>query len=165
MLRGLDIKNIAVIEKLNVEFFEGMNVLTGETGAGKSILIDSINMILGTRANKSLVRYGADKAFVSACFDVEKEIIPELEELGIDIEDDAVIISRDLTAEGKSTARINGVMVPLNTLKEISAHLINIHGQQDNQAILDSAKHVLFLDAYAGVGEILNAYEEKLSVV
>ena len=165
MLRGLDIKNIAVIEKLNVEFFCGMNVLTGETGAGKSILIDSINMILGARANKSLVRYGADKAFVSACFDVEKDIIPELEELGIDVEDDEIIISRDLTSEGKSTARINGVMVPLNTLKEISAYLINIHGQQDNQAILDSAKHVLFLDAYADAGELLKEYEEKLSIV
>ena len=76
-------------------------------------------------------------------------------QLGIDVEDDEIIISRDLTSEGKSTARINGVMVPLNTLKEISAYLINIHGQQDNQAILDSAKHLLFLDAYADAGELL----------
>lgn len=165
MLRSLDIKNIAVIENLNVEFFEGMNVLTGETGAGKSILIDSINMILGARANKGLVRYGAGKAFVSACFDINEEIARKAEELGIETQDGEIIISRDMTPEGKSVARINGVMVHLNTLKEFSAHLINIHGQQDNQAILDCAKHISFLDAYADNGKILERYEIVLSDV
>lgn len=165
MLRGLDIKNVAVIEKLNVEFFEGMTVLTGETGAGKSIIIDSINMILGARANKALVRHGAEKANVSACFDVPEKLLKELEEFGIEAEDGEIIVSRDLTAEGKSTARINGMMVPLNILKEITSKLVNIHGQQDNQAILDSSRHVEFLDVYGNTLNILNDYEEKFSKI
>lgn len=163
MLRGLDIKNVAVIENLSVEFFDGMTVLTGETGAGKSIIIDSINMILGARANKSLVRHGEKKAVVSACFDASESTFKELEEAGIEIEDGEVIVSREVTAEGKSVARINGVMVPLNVLREVASGLINIHGQQDNQAILDSSKHIVFLDAYGETLSLLAEYKDKLS--
>lgn len=163
MLRGLDIRNVAVIEKLSIEFYDGMTVLTGETGAGKSIIIDSINMILGSRANKSLVRHGAQKASVSACFAVNKEILEELEKLGIEPEDGEIIISRELTSDGKSTARINGMMVSLNTLREAAAGLINIHGQQDNQAILDSSKHIGFLDIYGDTLKLVEQYEAKRS--
>lgn len=163
MLRGLDIKNVAVIEKLSIEFGAGMTVLTGETGAGKSIIIDSINMILGARANKTLVRHNSDKAFVSAYFDLSEKTAKQLKDFGIEDDEETVIISREVTAEGKSAARVNGVMVPLNVLREISAGLVNIHGQQDNQAVSDSSRHVEFLDAYANTGEILAEYEEKLA--
>ena len=165
MLRGLDIRNVAVIEKLNLEFFGGMTVLTGETGAGKSIIIDSINMILGARTNKSLVRHNEEKAFVSACFDATEDVIKMLIAEGIEVEDQNIIISREVNKEGKSIARINGVMVALNTLREISGNLVNIHGQQDSQAILDKEKHVYFLDAYEGNEKIVLEYEEQLKKV
>lgn len=160
MLRSLDIKNVAVIENLNIEFKGGLTVLTGETGAGKSIIIDSINMILGSRTNKTLVRYGASKAFVSAFFDADKRFDALFEDLGIQ-QEDGIIISRSMGADGKSIARINGVMVPLNVLRDIAASLVNIHGQQDNQAILNDSEHIGFLDEYAGCAELLSDYGEK----
>ena len=160
MLRSLDIKNVAVIENLNIEFKGGLTVLTGETGAGKSIIIDSINMILGSRTNKTLVRYGASKAFVSAFFDADKRFDALFEDLGIQ-QEDGIIISRSMSADGKSIARINGVMVPLNVLRDIAASLVNIHGQQDNQAILNDSEHIVFLDEYAGCAELLSDYGEK----
>ncbi len=160
MLRSLDIKNVAVIENLNIEFKGGLTVLTGETGAGKSIIIDSINMILGSRTNKTLVRYGASKAFVSAFFDADKRFDALFEDLGIQ-QEDGIIISRSMGADGKSIARINGVMVPLNVLRDIAANLVNIHGQQDNQAILNDSEHIGFLDEYAGCAELLSDYGEK----
>ncbi len=161
MLKGLDIKNVAVIEKINIEFLEGLTVLTGETGAGKSIIIDSINMILGARSNKALVRHGSDKAVVSALFDVDEETGKKLSDFGIDPEDGEIIISRDLTPEGKSNARINGMMVPMGVLKEIAASMVNIHGQQDSRDILDREKHIEFLDLFGENGEILKRYKEK----
>ena len=160
MLRSLDIKNVAVIENLNIEFKSGLTVLTGETGAGKSIIIDSINMILGSRTNKTLVRYGASKAFVSAFFDADKRFDALFEDWGIQ-QEDGIIISRSMSADGKSIARINGVMVPLNVLRDIAASLVNIHGQQDNQAILNDSEHIGFLDEYAGCAELLSDYGEK----
>lgn len=160
MLRSLDIKNVAVIENLNIEFKGGLTVLTGETGAGKSIIIDSINMILGSRTDKTLVRYGASKAFVSAFFDADKRFDALFEDLGIQ-QEDGIIISRSMSADGKSIARINGVMVPLNVLRDIAASLVNIHGQQDNQAILNDSEHIGFLDEYAGCAELLSDYGEK----
>lgn len=160
MLRSLDIKNVAVIENLNIEFKGGLTVLTGETGAGKSIIIDSINMILGSRTDKTLVRYGASKAFVSAFFDAEDRFGELFEDLGIQ-QEDGIIISRSMSADGKSIARINGVMVPLNVLRDIAASLVNIHGQQDNQAILNDSEHIGFLDEYAGCAELLSDYGEK----
>ena len=158
MLNHLSIKNIAVISRLDVDLRGGMSVLTGETGAGKSIIIDSINMLLGNRANKELVRFGAEQAYVQAVFDSNAEIEAILDENDIDAEDGELIISRRLTAEGKSTARINGSAVTLTTLREIADRLINIHGQHDNQALLDPQRHILFLDAYAGNESELNAY-------
>ncbi|MCI8403466.1 MAG: DNA repair protein RecN [Clostridia bacterium] len=162
MLNSLSIKNVAVIDNLTVDFHNGVSVLTGETGAGKSIIIDSINMILGDRANKELVRYGTDKAVVQAVFDVTKPVCRLLEENDIDTDDGQIIITRQVTCEGKSSARINGMAVTLNILREIADELINIHGQHDNQALLTPSKHIAFLDAYAGDGEYIADYREIL---
>lgn len=163
MLNQLSIRNVAVIDKLDINLHDGISVLTGETGAGKSIIIDSINMILGDRANKELVRYGTDKAVVQAVFDAPKSVINVLEENDIDVEDETVIITRQVTKEGKSAARINGMVVTLNILREISDRLINIHGQHDNQALLTPIRHITFLDAYADNEEYINRYKDILS--
>lgn len=150
MLLGLDIKNIALIEKLNIEVKEGMTVLTGETGAGKSIIIDAVNLLLGARGGKNLVRYGEEKASVQGLFSVGDRLDAVLEENGIELCDE-LVVSRSLTADGKSVCRINGSMVSQNVLREIGAELINIHGQQDNQALLTPSKHIDFLDGYAKI--------------
>ena len=163
MLNHLSIKNVAVIDKLDVEFHGGVSVLTGETGAGKSIIIDSINMILGDRANKELVRYGTDKAVVQAVFDANDDALGKLSENDIDADDGKIIITRQLTCDGKSVARVNGMAVTLNILRDISDSLINIHGQHDNQALLTPAKHTAFLDAYADNGEYMTDYKEILA--
>lgn len=160
MLNNLYIKNVAVIDKLEVDFHNGVSVLTGETGAGKSIIIDSINMILGDRANKELVRYGTDKAIVQATFDASESICKILDDNDIDTDNGQVLITRQLTKEGKSVARINGMIVTLNVLREISDELINIHGQHDNQALLTPSKHISFLDAYANDEECIAEYKE-----
>lgn len=161
MLEQLTIKNVAVIDRLEVSFKQGMTVLTGETGAGKSIIIDSINMILGSRANKELVRRGTEKAEVQAVFSMSDQLRDMLDENGIDTEDDCIIISRRLTKEGKSSARINGTVVTLNMLRDIADLLINIHGQHDNQALLNPQRHIGFIDAYAHNSELISAYQEK----
>ena len=149
MLEQLTIKNVAVIDKLDVSLKDGVTVLTGETGAGKSIIIDSINMILGSRANKELVRRGTDRAEVQAVFGMTEPVRAVLEENDIDTEDDEVIITRRVTSEGKSAARINGTVVTLNNLREIADMLINIQCQHDNKALLDPQRHIQFLYAYA----------------
>ena len=148
MLISLDIKNIALIEQLNMEIDSGMTVLTGETGAGKSIIIDAVNLLLGSRTNKGLVRFGTEKARVSGVFTTNSQAEKILDEFGIDIEDN-IIITRDITADGKSVCRINGMVTPQSALKSVSEYLINIHGQQDNQALLNPVKHIDFLDSYA----------------
>lgn len=159
MLRELYIKNVAVIEDAGISFEGGLNVLTGETGAGKSIIIDSINMILGERTSKDYVRFNADKARVQAVFDADEKISELCGEFGADAEDGTVILTREITAEGKSTARINGMVVPLSAMRTLAGLLINIHGQHDNQALLMPSRHVEFLDEYAGAGEALGEYE------
>lgn len=158
MLEQLTIKNVAVIDRLEAELGSGMSVLTGETGAGKSIIIDSINMILGSRASKELVRRGADKAEVQAVFSMPDGVRAMLDKNEIETEDGEVIISRRITADGKSTARINGTIVTLALLRDIADMLINIHGQHDNQALLSPMRHIDFLDAYAHTEAELNAY-------
>ena len=163
MLTGLSIKNVAVIDKLSVDFHEGVTVLTGETGAGKSIIIDSINMILGDRANRESVRFGTGEAVVQAVFDAPEGIQGLLKENDIDAEDGEIIITRRITADGKSSARVNGMAVTLNVLREISDSLVNIHGQHDNQALLTPARHMGFLDAYADDAEQLEKYKALLS--
>ncbi|MBQ3037544.1 MAG: DNA repair protein RecN [Clostridia bacterium] len=158
MLSNIDIKNVAVIEKLSFAPGEAMTVLTGETGAGKSIIIDSVNLILGSRTNKDIVRYGEPKAVVSACFDCDGEIFNILEENGIDTDDSTVIVTREITSEGKSVARVNGTMVTATFLRDISPYLINIHGQHDNQSLLNRARHIDYLDEFSKVTDELEEY-------
>ena len=166
MLLGLDIKNIALIEKLNIEISEGMTVLTGETGAGKSIIIDAVNLILGARGGKTLVRHGEEKATVQGLFTATDEVDAILDENGVDTCDE-VVLSRVLSADGKSVCRINGCMVSQNLLREVGACLINIHGQQDNQALLTPSKHIDFLDNYAKIdfSEYLEIYEKRKEIL
>lgn len=165
MLNSLSIKNIAVIDDLEINLRDGFNILTGETGAGKSIIIDSINMILGQRADRELVRRGTDYAFVQAVFDADKSISDFLTENDIETDDERVIISRRITAEGKSTAKINGCAVTMNILREAADMLVNIHGQHDNQALLNPSRHIVFIDEYAENEKILSEYKEKYSYI
>lgn len=149
MLSSLQIKNVAVIQKANVHFEKGLNVLTGETGAGKSILIDSINAILGNRTSKDLVRTGAAKAVIRAAFeDVPPAVLDSLEKAGYE-RSEALLLSREITAEGKSTCRINGMPATAAVLRELCGGLININGQHDSVGLLNPARHEGILDAYA----------------
>ena len=149
MLSSLQIENVAVIQKANVHFEKGLNVLTGETGAGKSILIDSINAILGSRTSKDLVRTGAAKAVIRAAFDdVPPAVLDSLEKAGYE-RSEALTLSREITAEGKSTCRINGMPATAAILRELCGGLININGQHDSVGLLNPAHHESILDAYA----------------
>ena len=161
MLRSLNIENIAVIEKCNIEFDGGFNVLTGETGAGKSIIIDSINAVTGQRTSKELIRTGCDKAVVSAVFDaVPTKAAELLSDYGIPLDDDSIIIQRSITKEGKNSCRINGVSVNVSFLRDIGGLLVNIHGQHDNQALLDPSTHCSFVDLYGGHTSVLDDYKQ-----
>ena len=149
MLSSLQIENVAVIQKANVHFEKGLNVLTGETGAGKSILIDSINAILGNRTSKDLVRTGAAKAVIRAAFEnVPPAVLDSLEKAGYE-RSEALLLSREITAEGKSTCRINGMPATAAILRELCGGLININGQHDSVGLLIPAHHESILDAYA----------------
>ena len=163
MLKTLSIENIAVIKKTEIEFTSGLNVLTGETGAGKSIVVDSINAVLGERTSKELVRAGSDYALVNAYFeDVNDDVISKLIEYDIPCEEDnSLLLSRRISSQGKSSCRVNGSPVTVSILKEIGAHLINIHGQHDSQALLNPETHYRFVDAYADDGELLEKYRES----
>ena len=158
MLSSLQIENVAVIQKANVHFEKGLNVLTGETGAGKSILIDSINAILGNRTSKDLVRTGAAKAVIRAAFDdVPPAVLDSLEKAGYE-RSEALTLSREITAEGKSTCRINGMPATAAVLRELCGGLININGQHDSVGLLNPAHHEGILDAYAQNGAAFQAY-------
>lgn len=158
MLSSLQIENVAVIQKANVHFEKGLNVLTGETGAGKSILIDSINAILGNRASKDLVRTGAAKAVIRAAFeDVPPAVLDSLEKAGYE-RSEALLLSREITAEGKSTCRINGMPATAAVLRELCGGLININGQHDSVGLLNPARHEGILDAYAQSSAEYQAY-------
>lgn len=158
MLSSLQIENVAVIQKANVHFEKGLNVLTGETGAGKSILIDSINAILGNRASKDLVRTGAAKAVIRAAFeDVPPAVLDSLEKAGYE-RSEALLLSREITAEGKSTCRINGMPATASVLRELCGGLININGQHDSVGLLNPARHEGILDAYAQNSAEYQAY-------
>ncbi len=158
MLSSLQIENVAVIQKANVHFEKGLNVLTGETGAGKSILIDSINAILGNRTSKDLVRTGAAKAVIRAAFeDVPPAVLDSLEKAGYE-RSEALLLSREITAEGKSTCRINGMPATAAVLRELCGGLININGQHDSVGLLNPARHEGILDAYAQNSAEYQAY-------
>ena len=149
MLSSLQIENVAVIQKAEVHFQPGLNVLTGETGAGKSILIDSINAILGSRTSRDLVRTGAPKAVIRAAFDQVPAFVQDrLEKAGYE-RSDALLLSREITAEGKSSCRINGMPATASVLRDLCAGLININGQHDSVGLLNPAHHLAILDDYA----------------
>ena len=168
MLCELIIENVAVIEKASINFSEGFTCLTGETGAGKSIIIDSINAIMGERISKNIVRTGADKASIVAVFEnLEQSIIDKALEMDIDLRDEC-IVSRQITAEGKSTARINAVPYPVSVLKTLFSDAINIHGQHDSQSLLTPSKHIGILDSF-GTDSAIKAtygqlYKEYVSI-
>ena len=174
MLQTLHIKNIALIERLELSFSTGFHVLTGETGAGKSIIIDAVNFVLGERANRDLIKSGAEKAFVEASFDVSRspDVMGRLEELGIGHQaEDDLIISRELNIAGKSVCRINGTLVNLSSLKTVTDLMVDIHGQHEHQSLLDVSSHLGYLDAFDKnaisplSSQVASLYEQHQSII
>jgi len=165
MLRELSIRNLAVIEHVSVSFAEGFHVLTGETGAGKSILIDALSLVIGARGAADIVRYGCDKAEIEALFDppADHPVWDVMASLGIEAEpDEPIVVRRELSAQGKSVCRVNGRIVNLSMLREIGDQLVNIHGQHEHQSLLKTERHLEWLDAYAGekLAELKRDYRE-----
>lgn len=163
MLQLLHIENIAVIERADIELEDGLTVLSGETGAGKSIVIDSIGALLGRRVSRDLVRAGAQKGFVSAVFaDLSDGLAALLEELALTgDEPDTLHIQRQITADGKSTGRVNMKPVSVSVLRQLAPYLIDIHGQNDGQKLLDEQHHIDYLDGYAGLDGLLAQYRPR----
>ena len=163
MLSELHIENVAVVKNVTLTAEKGFSVLTGETGAGKSIIIDSINLLLGARSAKELIRSGESKALVSACFtELGEPTLTALENAEVSPDADGTLyIQRIVQTDGKATAKINGRTVPVSMLKEIGSALITIHGQHDSQALLSADNHMAFLDRYARNGELIRAYSEQ----
>lgn len=154
MLRELSIRNFAIIDDLTVSFFDGLTVLTGETGAGKSIIIDAVNILAGGRGSTEFIRHGEKKAELGGLFHIQNEnhpIFHKLEEHGIDVEEGTIILRRDLNDSGKSICRVNGKLVPLTILREIGGSLIDIHGQHENQELMDEKHHIHLLDHFASM--------------
>ena len=162
MLSSVHIENIALITALDIDFTKGFSVFTGETGAGKSIIIDSIGFALGNRADRDIIRSGEDKAVVEALFcDLSDETIGKLEKCGIEPDEDGcVFIRRTISSDGKGSVRINGRQVPISILREISGYLVNIHGQHHNGELLNPDKHIDILDAYGETESEKSKYRE-----
>ena len=153
LLSELSIRNFAIIESLNISFQKGLTVLSGETGAGKSIIIDAISLLVGGRGSAEFVRYGTDKAEIEGLFYIEDEQHPcamKAEELDIEIEDGMIILKRDISVNGKSVCRVNGKLVTLSTLKEIGKTLVDIHGQHETQDLMNEDRHLFMLDHFEG---------------
>lgn len=167
MLNSLYIENIAVIEKITIDFKNGFNVLTGETGAGKSIIIGSINALLGERISKDMIRQGSEYAFVSGCFSISNQIVFDLlDKYGYEYnKEDELILQRKLSISGKSSCRINGKPATLTILREITAHLVNIHGQHESYNLMSSEKHITYIDSMGDLEEIKKEYRENLSIL
>ncbi|MBR6045794.1 MAG: DNA repair protein RecN [Ruminococcus sp.] len=161
MLSELYIENLAVIEKANISFTAGLNIFTGETGAGKSILINGINAVLGQRVTKDIVRTGAEKAVISAMFtDVGKDVKDCLGRIGIECEDGQLFLTREIRSDGGSVARVNSRSINVSALREIGDLLVNIHGQHDNQILLAPEKHITILDAYSDAEPLIEDYQQ-----
>lgn len=162
MLQTLYIENIAVIEKTSIDFSNGLNVLTGETGAGKSIIIDAINAIMGQRTSKDIIRTGEQSAFVSAQFEnINNEVSSKLEELGFPDDEGVLILQRTLNSSGKSSCKINGRPATVSMLKELSKYLINIHGQHESYELFSPETHIDYIDSYGKSSELLAEYREN----
>lgn len=163
MLRLLHIENIAVIERAEISFDKGFNILTGETGAGKSIVIDAISAILGERAYRDMIRTGASKASVQAVFsDVPK--LPWFEENGVE-HDGELVIHREIFLDGKNICRVNGILVNVTVLRKLGVQLINIHGQHDSASLFDEENHLQFLDSFADNKSLRHSYSDKFQAV
>ena len=164
MLEVLHIENIAIIEEADIRFQPGFNALTGETGAGKSIVIDALSAVLGQRTSRELIRTGADKAFVSAVFSGVDGSITE--PLGMAPEEDgSLLLQREIGSDGKSACRVNGRPVTVGQLKMLGSRLLNIHGQHDGQQLLDEEQHLAYLDSFGKVDSLLNAYTDKYNAL
>lgn len=162
MLSELYIENLAVIEKATIEFSDKLNVFTGETGAGKSILINGINAILGQRVTKDIVRTGTDKAVISALFtDIGDNVLQVLDELGISAEDGQLFLTREIRSDGGSVARVNSRAVNVSVLKAIGETLVTIHGQHDNQILMAPERHIEILDSYAESEALIEDYHSS----
>ena len=160
MLELLHIENIAIIQEADISFERGFNALTGETGAGKSIVIDALSAVLGQRTSRELIRTGADKAFVGATFSGVDSTLTE--ELGIAPEaDGTLLLQREIHSDGKNVCRVNGRPVTVSQLKALGGRLLNIHGQHDGQALLDEEQHLVYLDSFGKTEDLINAYTEK----
>lgn len=160
MLELLHIENIAIIEEAEIAFRPGFNALTGETGAGKSIVIDAMSAVLGQRTSRDLIRTGASKAFVSALF---SHVDPALcEELGAAPDENGdLMLQREIGADGKNVCRVGGRPVTVSQLRTLGSRLVNIHGQHDGQQLLDEEQHLLLLDSFGKLETLINAYAEK----
>lgn len=164
MLLYLSIRNVAVIEKVEIEFGEGLNILTGETGAGKSIVIDSVNLALGERADKNLIRTGADKAIVEGVFDLSNSPVSKALLKGyFDIDDNELVVLRELSLSGRNICKINGRVATLQQLKSITSSLVDIHGQHEHQSLLDEGNHIKVVDGYSGerLSRLKDLYTQK----
>lgn len=164
MLKSLYIENIAVIERSEIELYSGLNVLTGETGAGKSIVIDAINAVMGQRTSKEIIRSGAQSATVFATFtDINEEVKARLRDNGYPDEDDELVLSRTLSASGKNTCRINGRPANVSLLRELGLNLINIHGQHESYELFSPDTHITYIDNLADDSALLAEYAEEYS--
>lgn len=167
MLQNLTVQNIALVSRLSVSFYDGMHALTGETGAGKSIIVDSLMLLLGGRMNKDLIRTGCDKALVQGLFDVTglKAVASFCDENGIDCEDGQLVLTREITLQGRSVCRAGGIMLPLQSYKTLTAMLMDIHGQHEHQSLMDDKNHLHILDAFGEkehqtlLSDVAQAYE------
>jgi DNA repair protein RecN (Recombination protein N) len=166
LLAELSIKNFAIIESLSISFNKGLTVLTGETGAGKSIIIDAIQLLIGGRGSAEFVRHGEEKAEIEGLFQIEDAnhpVIKKASEFGIEIEEGMVVLRRDISRSGKSVCRINGKLVTISTLREIGATLVDIHGQHEHQELMDETRHLPLLDQF-GAEEITTSLREYQEV-
>lgn len=164
MLAELSIKNFAIIDELSVSFEKGLTVLTGETGAGKSIIIDAIHLLVGGRGSSEFVRHGTNRAEIEGLFLIEDEhpCYEKAKQVGVEVEDGMVVLRRDITMNGKSICRINGKLVTLGILREVGQTLMDIHGQHEHQDLMNQDRHLILLDQYGGqkVEEALSEYRE-----
>ena len=164
MLIQLNIKQFGIIENVTIELKNGLTVLSGETGAGKSMILAAISQLSGQRTSTSYIRYGEEKASVEGVFDFPKNkaVVNIFKELDLDIEDEVIIIRRDIYSSGKSVCRVNGTIVNLSTLKKISAYLLDIHEQHDNQILLVEKNHLNLIDSFnkEDINPILRNYRE-----
>ena len=153
MLKELSIKNFAIIEEVSVSFSDGLTVLTGETGAGKSIIIDAVHLLAGGRGSQEFIRHGAKKAELEGLFyiqDAHHPVFQKLQDVGIDVDEDSIILRRDINDHGKSVCRVNGKLVTIAILREIGGSLIDIHGQHESQELMDDRLHIYLLDQFSG---------------